>query len=74
MEIEVAEGEDDVSRVKITIFNNNGLPDGIIANLVFKVTKEFTFEEVGTDEPPDHAGQLGFSLGYRREGDYGCAG
>ncbi len=50
MEIEVAEGEDDVSRLKITISNNNGLPDGIIANLVFKVTKEFTFEEVGTDE------------------------
>ncbi len=50
LEIEVAEGEDDVSRLKITISNNNGLPDGIIANLVFKVTKEFTFEEVGTDE------------------------
>ncbi len=50
MEIEVAEGEDDVSRLKITISNNNGLPDGIIANLVFEVTREFTFEEVGTDE------------------------
>jgi len=50
VELEVAEGEDDVSRLKITISNNNGLPDGIIANLVFKVTKEFTFEEVGTDE------------------------
>lgn len=50
LEIEVAEGEDDVSRVKITISSNGGLPDGIIANLVFKVTKEFTFEEVGTDE------------------------
>ncbi len=47
---EVVEGEDDVSRVKITIFNNKGLPDGIIANLVFKVIKEFTFEEVGTEE------------------------
>ena len=50
LEIEVAEGEEDVSRLKITISNNKGLPDGIIANLVFKVTKEFTFEEVGTDE------------------------
>ena len=50
VETEVAEGEDDVSRVKITISNNNGLPEGIIANLVFKVTKEFTFEEVGTEE------------------------
>jgi len=50
LEIEVAEGEDDVSRLKITISSNSGLPDGIIANLVFKVIKEFTFEEVGTDE------------------------
>ncbi len=50
LEIEVAEGEDDVNRIKITISNSNGLPDGIIANLVFQVTKEFTFEEVGTDE------------------------
>ena len=50
LEIEVAEGEDDVSRVKITISGSGGLPDGIIANLVFKVIKEFTFEEVGTDE------------------------
>ncbi len=50
LEIEVSEGEDDVSRVMITISSNDGLPDGIIANLVFKVTKEFTFEEVGTDE------------------------
>ncbi len=50
LEIEVSEGEDDVSRVKITISGTGGLPDGIIANLVFKVIKEFTFEEVGTDE------------------------
>ena len=50
METEVVEGEDEVSRLKITISGNSGLPDGIIANLVFKVTKEFTFEEVGTDE------------------------
>jgi hypothetical protein len=50
VEIEVVEGEDDVSRVKITISGGGGLPDGIIANLVFKVTKEFTFEEVGTEE------------------------
>ncbi len=50
LETEVTEGEDDVSRVRITISNNNGLPDGIIANLVFKITKEFTFEEVGTEE------------------------
>jgi len=50
LEIEVAEGEDDVSRLKITISGTGGLPDGIIANLVFKVIKEFTFEEVGTDE------------------------
>jgi hypothetical protein len=34
----------------ITISGSGGLPDGIIANLVFKVIKEFTFEEVGTDE------------------------
>ncbi len=50
IEAEVAEGEDEVSRLKITISGNSGLPDGIIANLVFKITKEFTFEEVGTDE------------------------
>ena len=50
LEIEVAEGEEDVSRVMITISGSSGLPDGIIANLVFKVIKEFTFEEVGTDE------------------------
>ena len=50
LETEVAEGEGDVSRLKITISNNSGLPDGIIANLVFTVTKEFTLEEVGTDE------------------------
>ena len=50
LETEVTEGKDDVSGVKITISNNNGLPDGIIANLVFKITKEFTFEEVGTEE------------------------
>ncbi len=50
LETEVTEGTDDVSGVKITISNNNGLPDGIIANLVFKITKEFTFEEVGTEE------------------------
>ncbi len=50
LEIEVAEGEDDVNRLKITISGSGGLPDGIIANLVFKVIKEFTFEEVGTDE------------------------
>jgi len=50
LEIEVAEGEDEVSRLRITISGTGGLPDGIIANLVFKVTKEFTFEEVGTDE------------------------
>jgi hypothetical protein len=50
LEIEVAEGEADVSRLKITISGSGGLPDGIIANLVFKVIKEFTFEEVGTDE------------------------
>ncbi len=50
LEIEVAEGEADVSRLKITILGSGGLPDGIIANLVFKVIKEFTFEEVGTDE------------------------
>ena len=50
LETEVTEGKDDVSGVKITISNNNGLPDGIIDNLVFKITKEFTFEEVGTEE------------------------
>ena len=50
LETEVTEGEGDVSRLKITISGSNGLPDGIIANLVFKITKEFTFEEVGTDE------------------------
>jgi hypothetical protein len=50
LETEETEGEDDVSGVKITISNKNGLPDGIIANLVFKITKEFTFEEVGTEE------------------------
>ena len=50
LEIEVAEGEEDVSRVMIMISGSGGLPDGIIANLVFKVIKEFTFEEVGTDE------------------------
>jgi len=47
---ETAQEEGATSRVKITISNDKGLPDGIIANLVFKVTKEFTFEEVGTDE------------------------
>ena len=50
LETEETEGGDDVSGVKITISNKNGLPDGIIANLVFKITKEFTFEEVGTEE------------------------
>ncbi len=50
LETEETEGRDDVSGVKITISNKNGLPDGIIANLVFKITKEFTFEEVGTEE------------------------
>jgi hypothetical protein len=50
LETEMAEGEDDVSRIRITISGNSGLPDGIIANLVFKITKEFTFEEVGTEE------------------------
>jgi len=47
---ETAQEEGATSRVKITISNDKGLPDGIIANLVFKITKEFTFEEVGTDE------------------------
>ena len=47
---ETAQEEEATSRVKITISNDKGLPDGIIANLVFKITKEFTFEEVGTEE------------------------
>jgi hypothetical protein len=50
LETEMTEGEDDITGVKITISGNSGLPDGIIANLVFKVTGEFTFEEVGTEE------------------------
>lgn len=49
LEAEVAEAED-VNRLTITISGSGSLPDGIIANLVFKVTKEFTLEEVGTEE------------------------
>ena len=50
LESKVTEGEDDVNRVEVTISGGSGIPDGIIANLVFKVTKEFTLEEVGTEE------------------------
>jgi hypothetical protein len=46
--IEVETGE--VGSVTITVSNTGPLPDGIIANLVFTVTKEFTIEEVGNEE------------------------
>ncbi len=46
--IEVESGE--VGSVTITVSNTGPLPDGIIANLVFTVTKEFTIEEVGNEE------------------------
>ena len=50
IEVETGETQGDVVTVWITITNAGPLPDGIIANLVFNVTKEFTFEEVGNEE------------------------
>jgi hypothetical protein len=50
IEVETGEGQGDVATLRITISNTGPLPDGIIANLVFKVTQEFTMEEVGNEE------------------------
>lgn len=50
IEVETVEAQEDVVTMRITISNTGPLPDGIIANLVFNVTKEFTFEEVGNEE------------------------
>jgi hypothetical protein len=50
VEVETGEGQGDVATLRITISNTGPLPDGIIANLVFKVTQEFTMEEVGNEE------------------------
>ena len=50
IEVEAGEAQGDMVTLRITISNTGSLPDGIIANLIFKVTKEFTFEEVGNDE------------------------
>jgi hypothetical protein len=50
IEVETGEAAGDMSTVRITISSAGPLPDGIIANLVFKVIKEFTLEEVGNEE------------------------
>ena len=50
IEVETSGSEGDKVMLRITISNTGPLPDGIIANLVFKVTKEFTLEEVGNEE------------------------
>ncbi|MDA2935568.1 hypothetical protein MYX82_14720 [Acidobacteria bacterium AH-259-D05] len=47
-ETETAEGE--MVTVRITISSTAPLPNGIIANLVFTVIKEFTLDEVGNEE------------------------
>ena len=50
VEVEALPEEGAVTTVKVTVSSGSPLPNGIIANLVFKVTKEFTFEEVGTEK------------------------
>jgi hypothetical protein len=50
IEVEAGEAQGEVVTVRVTISNTGPLPDGIIANIVFTVTKEFTLEEVGNEE------------------------
>ena len=50
VEVEAGEAQGEVVTVRVTISNNGPLPDGIIANIVFTVIKEFTLEEVGNEE------------------------
>ena len=50
LEANIDEGPEGAQIVRITISATGTLPAGIIANLVFKVVKEFTFEEVGNEE------------------------
>ena len=48
-EVEPDQGEGDVTSVRIIISSENPLPEGIIGNLVFKVTKEFSLEDIGAE-------------------------
>ncbi len=50
VEVDAGEAQGEVVTVRVTISNTGPLPNGIIANLVFTVTKEFTLEEVGNEE------------------------
>ena len=48
IDVEDGETQGDVVTVRVTL--TGPFPAGIIANLVFNVTKEFTLEEVGNEE------------------------
>ncbi len=49
VEVEPAQEEGDVTSVRIIISSENPLPEGIIGNLVFKVTRELSPEELGAE-------------------------
>lgn len=50
VEVEPTQAEGDVASVRIIISSENPLPEGIIGNLVFKVTKEFSPEDIGAED------------------------
>ena len=49
-EVAPAPGEETFTTVRIIISSENPLPEGIIGNLVFKVTKEFSPEDIGAED------------------------
>ena len=49
-EVAPAPGEETFTSVRIIISSENPLPEGIIGNLVFKVTKEFSLEDIGAED------------------------
>ncbi|MCZ6484158.1 MAG: hypothetical protein O6826_00485 [Acidobacteria bacterium] len=49
-EVAPAPGEETFTSVRIIISSENPLPEGIIGNLVFKVTKEFSPEDIGAED------------------------
>ena len=49
VEVEPAQEEGDVTSVRIIVSSENPLPEGIIGNLVFKVTRELSPEELGAE-------------------------
>jgi len=49
-EVAPAPGEETFTTVRIIISSENPLPEGIIGNLVFKVTKEFSLEDIGAED------------------------